>query len=606
MPTVGQVASWADNGASIVGGTSHVAAEEVIHAKAALFAAAARQLLQSSARTVTPEANCRLAWVPGRVELAGKHTDYAGGRTSRSLVFAVPLGIAVVAVDRTDDILVVHSRDQRVDVSLVATSREGGDNEHKSSELDGWEKYVHATARRLANNFGAESRSEEHDEGNVDGGLLGSCVGLASDLPSASGMSSSSALVCAIFLVLCSCNALADHPLYIKHFANRPGELSQYLGCIENGQSFAPSTHTPERNAPASTCDNKSSIQSTDVASSSPRGATASSHSTATTTKQAHVRNETPSCVDTASHAHVPEVLGGTVAGGVGTFGGSEDHAAIMFGKQDHILALSFSCQSTRIERYIRVPPQCWFVIAVSGVQAHKASAELMAFNRIALRARQAAVRLCASSSYSSGTDGGGHSSVSLGSLATTLLTADERFQLPMNPTDEVELKVEQLLKENGLQTRSGANEEEEAILRRATQFVCESCVVVPACIRAFDTTTQEDRQRKAGGGGSSVDWELLSDAAVMSQRLAQTHLMNTAHETCWLPEAACRLGAKAASSFGAGFGGSCWAAVEGTKEVADDIAKVLLQEYREQYPQRTTGCQVFVCRPCAGAFILP
>src|SRR6476646_12139809 len=41
-------------------------------------------------------------WVPGRLEVFGKHTDYAGGRT---LVCALPRGFAVLA-SRRDDRLV--------------------------------------------------------------------------------------------------------------------------------------------------------------------------------------------------------------------------------------------------------------------------------------------------------------------------------------------------------------------------------------------------------------------------------------------------------------------------------------------------------------------
>ena len=36
-------------------------------------------------------------WVPGRLEVLGKHTDYAGGRT---LICAVPRGFAVAARPR--------------------------------------------------------------------------------------------------------------------------------------------------------------------------------------------------------------------------------------------------------------------------------------------------------------------------------------------------------------------------------------------------------------------------------------------------------------------------------------------------------------------------
>ena len=38
-------------------------------------------------------------FVPGRIEVLGKHTDYAGGRT---MVAAVERGFAIVAVPRDD------------------------------------------------------------------------------------------------------------------------------------------------------------------------------------------------------------------------------------------------------------------------------------------------------------------------------------------------------------------------------------------------------------------------------------------------------------------------------------------------------------------------
>src|SRR6476660_8036731 len=52
-------------------------------------------------------------WVPGRIEIFGKHTDYAGGR---SLVAAVPRGFALVAAPRSDD--VVAATDVRWSVAM--------------------------------------------------------------------------------------------------------------------------------------------------------------------------------------------------------------------------------------------------------------------------------------------------------------------------------------------------------------------------------------------------------------------------------------------------------------------------------------------------------
>ncbi len=60
-----------------------------------------------------------LWFVPGRIEIFGKHTDYAGGR---SLLCTVPRGIAVAARPRPDRIVRLvdlHSR-EIVSIDLAA------------------------------------------------------------------------------------------------------------------------------------------------------------------------------------------------------------------------------------------------------------------------------------------------------------------------------------------------------------------------------------------------------------------------------------------------------------------------------------------------------
>ena len=65
-----------------------------IEAKAGLFERAARQLHTDGAT-----GPARAYFVPGRIEVLGKHTDYCGGG---SLVAAVERGICIVATPRTD------------------------------------------------------------------------------------------------------------------------------------------------------------------------------------------------------------------------------------------------------------------------------------------------------------------------------------------------------------------------------------------------------------------------------------------------------------------------------------------------------------------------
>ena len=52
-----------------------------------------------------------------------------------------------------------------------------------------WSAYAYAVVQRMVSNFGAEA----------DGGVH---ISIASDLPAASGMSTSSALICGVFLAL--------------------------------------------------------------------------------------------------------------------------------------------------------------------------------------------------------------------------------------------------------------------------------------------------------------------------------------------------------------------------------------------------------------------
>ena len=64
--------------------------------KSRLFALATRTLERMREK---PEAETILWYVPGRVEVLGKHTDYAGGR---SLLAATERGFVFAAAPRTD------------------------------------------------------------------------------------------------------------------------------------------------------------------------------------------------------------------------------------------------------------------------------------------------------------------------------------------------------------------------------------------------------------------------------------------------------------------------------------------------------------------------
>lgn len=152
-------------------------------------------------------------WVPGRIEVLGKHTDYAGGR---SLVCALERGFCVRVAPRKDPILRVRSLNQKASFTTSLATPGSG--------IPGsWTQYVATVARRLTVNFTADWR--------------GADIALASDLPPDAGMSSSSALVVATFIALSKSNDLRSNPIF-RELISSSEELAGYLGAVENGRAF--------------------------------------------------------------------------------------------------------------------------------------------------------------------------------------------------------------------------------------------------------------------------------------------------------------------------------------------------------------------------------
>ena len=357
-------------------------------------------------------------WVPGRLEVFGKHTDYAGGR---SLVCAVPRGFGVVASSRPDSVIRVADawRGEEVTVRLADVPL----------SQSGWRHYVEVAVRRLARNF--------------PGAALGADIALASDLPRASGMSSSSALVIAIAVALGRVASLAKHPAWRTNI--RSGlDAAAYYACIENGRDFA--------------------------------------------------------------------ALRGDA--GVGTHGGSEDHAAIVEGRPGHVSAFAFV--PPRAIGAALVPAAWRFVIAPSGVAARKTGGAREPYNHLA-----AGVQLLL--------DQWNRVSPRAISLAAALksdATAAERLRT--------------------LAAQAETAEAPAAWLRdRLDHFIREDARVVDA-LAAF----------------ANADPARLGALSADSQRDAEILLRNQVPATSKLAAEARKQGAFAACSFGAGFGGAVWALV--------------------------------------------
>lgn len=395
--------------------------EHVATETAPLFADCARAVLASMDGA---DADARAFFVPGRVEVLGKHTDYAGGR---SLVAAVERGLCLVASPIQEPTWRVQALDVGgrcafpIAPDLVPT-------------VGHWSNYPMTVARRVARNF--------------PNAKLGASVAYRGNLPLDAGMSSSSTVMVANFLAMSAVNDLPASESYRREIQS-PERLAEYLGTVENGQSFG------------------------------------------------HLDGDR----------------------GVGTFGGSEDHVAMLCGRAGSLVQYSY-CPVLR-ERTINVPRGCVFVLASCGVASAKTGQARDQYNR-ASRLARAAVEAWNQASR--------RSDPHLGAALTGAEAETVRAALA------------------NAKPRDGFSPEE--MLERFEHFHAESMEIIPAAgdaIAAGELTES----------GQQVD---------RSQHCAEDLLHNQIPETVHLAATARQFGAIAASAFGAGFGGSVWALVPGDR----------------------------------------
>ena len=158
-------------------------------------------------------------WAPGRIEVFGKHTDYAGGR---SLLTAVDRGFCVRAAARADGMIRVHGFEpSHVDSAAVSCEIPLSADAHAPEGH--WSNYVATVARRVAVNFPDATSG-------VD-------IAFVSDLPQAAGASSSTALMVSIFLSIAAVNRLDATAIWHASITSRE-DLAAYLGAMEMGGPF--------------------------------------------------------------------------------------------------------------------------------------------------------------------------------------------------------------------------------------------------------------------------------------------------------------------------------------------------------------------------------
>ncbi len=413
------------------------------------------------ARRVGDPARARAWWVPGRIEVLGKHTDYGGGR---SLLAAVERGFHILASPRRDGIVRLMDASRHTTLRLPLRA-------DVPPRPGAWSDYPISVIRRLARDF--------------PGVHTGMDAVLISSLPSASGLSSSSALVIASYLPLAAFNQMEQQPGFGEAIPDQDA-LAGYLGAMENGKVFGP--FGADR--------------------------------------------------------------------GVGTHGGSEDHTAIL------------RCTPGALAQYRFLPvvpeaqaalPAGWtFAIGVSGVHAAKGGAVQEHYNGLA---RQLALLLATWRRISGTTPDSLLAALAAGPAAREALAEAVRLEHPI---------------------------EGDALVARLGQFAEECETIIPSVTQALQAGTPES----------------IGEAVDRSQELAETVLANQVPETVQLVRSARRLGAAAASAFGAGFGGSVWALVR------EDESAAFLAGWRESYflafPDRAGRATFFTSRPGPAARELP
>lgn len=420
--------------------------------------AAVKAALFSRATVVLPEparSNDYHYWfVPGRIEFLGKHTDYAGGR---SLICAVERGFCVTAGCRDDSVVRITDSARKESVELSISPDLIPRTGH-------WSNYAATVLSRVAQNF--------------PGSIRGAEIAFISDLPPASGLSSSSALIIAIFEAIAWVNGLKERIEYKSNISSIE-DLAGYLGTVENGQTFG-------------------SLQGRQ---------------------------------------------------GVGTFGGSQDHTAILCCRAGALSQYSFC--PVRCEGTISLPEDYVFVVGVSGVSADKTGNALDKYNRVSLLAREV---LSIWNDAEDRTD-------------ETLMAA---VSSPAFDADRIRKAIRS----------AGSPYPAIELVNRLQQFIEECFEIIP------------EVARKLNEGQLDQIGELVD----RSQDAAERWLGNQVPETIALARLARELGAAAASAFGAGFGGSVWALVSADR--AEAFAVEWAERYRSELPESASASHFFLTRP--------
>jgi galactokinase len=233
---------------------------------------------------------------------------------------------------------------------------------------------------------------------------------------------------------------------------------------------------------------------------------------------------------------------------GVGTFGGSEDHTAIILGEKNRLLFCRYC--PTQLLDTVSIPDGYAIVVAYSGKKAEKTKDAMAKYNRLSGHAAQAVQALNRANN-----------------TAHTFLR-DFYPELPFH--ERTEAARDQLKGDKNLFERSYQFFREREIIFEAVQ-----------CLK-------ESRMEAYG--------RLINE----SHDLSKKYLKNIADEVDYLQQSANKLGALGATGFGGGFGGSSYAVIQESR--AEGFIGQWREKYHEHFPQYRSLTQFDIYSPCSGA----
>ena len=387
-----------------------------------------------------PDSPIHAFWIPGRIEVLGKHTDYAGGS---SLLAASQQGFVLAAAPRNDRLVSVHALDLNKRTTFAI-------DPDLTPQIGDWSNYPHNRCAPSGAELSRADRRRRHRLCQQHPHRLGHEQFQRADDRYLHGPVS---------------NQRAGATDRYRHNIGSSEQLAEYLGTIENGQTY------------------------------------------------------------------------GSLVGdrGVGTFGGSEDHTAILCCRSGHLSRYRYC--PTQFEARPAMPAGYTFAIASSGVIADKTGSAREKYNRASALAAEV------TATWNEAT---GHDDAHMAAMV-------QRCGSDPEPILGV------------LASAQGRRFPSEDLVRRFRHFYIENEEIVPAAAAAL----------------ANGDMAGFAQAANRSQGEGVRLLGNQIAETEALAELALQSGALAASAFGAGFGGSVWALVR------EDSVERVLGEWSSTYSER-------------------